>query len=143
MNKGSSLNLKLLVTITTICTLSTCTTGELYFKDGSGNRVLGCDVEFVGLPSVDKFAVEYALSLCAKSAIKKGYNLESDQKYLLNIDTSIPAAPCNQLWDHELAKSEYKDGQLSKKEYGYIVAHIDLGLAAVEQCSPNKRLWRQ
>ena len=30
-----------------------------------------------------------------------------------------------------------KDGQLSKKEYGYIVAHIDLGLAAVKQCSLN------
>jgi hypothetical protein len=132
------LNLNFLVTLATIFSLSACTTGKLYYKDESGHRVLGCDVEFVGLPSVDKFAVEYALSLCAKSTVKKGHSLENNQKYLLNIDTSIPAAPCNKLWDHELAKSEYKDGQLSKKEYGYIVAHIDLGLAAVEQCSPIK-----
>ena len=128
---------KFLVTLAATFSLSACSTGKLYYKDGSGSRVLGCDVEFVGLPRVDKFAVEYALSLCAKSAVKKGYDLENNRRYLLNIDTSIPAAPCNTLWDHELAKSEYKDGQLSKKEYGYIVAHIDLGLAAVKQCSLN------
>lgn len=94
-------------------------------------------MEFVGLPSVDKYAVEYALSLCAKNAVKKGYHLESEQEYLLAIDTAIPVAPCKKSWNLDLARSKYKNGQLSQKEYGYVVAHVDLGLAVVNQCSPN------
>lgn len=48
-----------------------CTTGKLYYTDNSGKRNLGCDVAFTVLPSVDKYAVEFALSLCAKSFIAK------------------------------------------------------------------------
>lgn len=45
-----------------------CTTsGQLYYVDTEGSEILGCDVEFIGMPSVDK----YALSLCAKSIVKK------------------------------------------------------------------------
>ena len=44
-----------------------CTTGKLYYTDKSDKRNLGCDVAFTGLLSVDKYAVEYALSLCAKN----------------------------------------------------------------------------
>ncbi|NQY47680.1 MAG: hypothetical protein HRT50_00995 [Colwellia sp.] len=134
------MNLQFLATIATVCLLSACTAGKLYYTDDSGHLVLACDVEFVGLPSVDKFAVEYALSLCAKSVVRKGHKLGNEQKYLLKIDTSIPAAPCGKFWDHELAKNEYQDGQLSKREYGYLVAHIDLGLAVVEQCSPDMQI---
>lgn len=124
-----SLNHKYFVLIVSILMLSACTTGKLYYKNSSGNRVLGCNVEFVGMPSVDKFAVEYALSHCAKSAVEKGHSLEPEQEYLLELDTTIPQAPSGMSWDHELAKSEYESGNLSKKEYGYIVAHIDMGLS--------------
>lgn len=85
------------------------------------------------MPSVDKYAVEYALSYCAKKAVKKGYQIED--KYLLKVDTAIPLAPCEKAWDHELAKQKYQQGQLTEKEYGYIVANIDLGLATVNACS--------
>ncbi|WP_238387597.1 MULTISPECIES: hypothetical protein [Idiomarina] len=117
--------------------MSACTTGKLYYTEQSGNRILGCDVEFVGLPSVDKFAVEYALSLCAKSVVHKGHQLDGNQQYLVNLDTSIPEAPCGHAWNHDLAKAKFTEGLLSKKQYGYIVAHIDLGLAVVNECSPN------
>ncbi|REL28974.1 hypothetical protein DXX93_15405 [Thalassotalea euphylliae] len=110
-----------------------CTTGQLYYQDAQGRKKLACDVEFVGLPSVDKYAVEYALSLCAKSVVNKGGVIE--ETYLLDIDTRIPDAPCGQQWSHEVAKSHYKQGILAKKEYGYIVAHIDMGLAKVNQCT--------
>ena len=113
--------------------LLSCTTGQLYYQDTQGAKKLACDVEFVGLPSVDKYAVEYALSLCAKSVVKKGGVIE--ENYLLDIDTSIPDAPCGQKWSHEAAKFQYKQGILSKKEYGYIVAHIDMGLASINQCT--------
>lgn len=95
---------------------------------------MGCDVEFVGLPSVDIFAVEYALSLCAKDSVKKGHVLDKEQQYLLELDLSIPDAKCGDAWDHDTAKRLYEAGDLSKKEYGYIVAHIDLGLAVVNDC---------
>jgi hypothetical protein len=113
--------------------LTACTTGQLYTVDEQGNRNLVCDVEFVGMPSVDVYAVEYALSLCAKSAVRKGYSVEETE--LLSLDTTIPAAPCGSLWDHELAKQKYKQGELSKKQYGYIVANIDLGLAVLNECA--------
>lgn len=113
--------------------MAACTTGQLFYVDSQGKKHLGCDVEFVGLPSVDKFAVEYALSLCAKSFVKKGYQI--NETYLLDIDTSIPDAPCGMMWSHELAKQMYSSGELSKKEYGYIVAHIDLGLAVTNECT--------
>lgn len=119
---------------------SACTTGQLFYTDTSGNRSLGCEVEFVGLPSVDKFAVEYALSLCAKNAVKKGHRLDNQQEYLLTLDLAIPTAPCGKSWDHEIAQARYKAGQLSKKQYGYIVAHIDLGLSVINECSSDNPL---
>ena len=88
--------------------LSACTTGELYYTKASGERVLGCDVEFVGLPSVDKFAVEYALSLCAKSSVKKGYSIEKEKEYLLTLELQIPESRCGESWNHKSAKELYK-----------------------------------
>ncbi|MBQ4830464.1 hypothetical protein J8L84_14400 [Alteromonas sp. MMG017] len=117
-----------------------CTTGKLYYTDKSGKRNLGCDVAFTGLPSVDKFAVEYALSLCAKNFIAKGYAIDDENEYLIGVNTSIPQPPCDKKWDHSVAKAKFKQGLLSKKEYGYIVAHIDLGLAEINQCEDNNEI---
>lgn len=114
-----------------------CTTGKLYYTNQSGERKLACDVEFVGLPSVDKYAVEYALSLCAKDASRKGFTIDEPQQYLLSLTLEIPAPPCDRTWDHDLAKAAYQDGTLSSKAYGYIVAHIDLGLAKLNICETH------
>jgi hypothetical protein len=123
---------KIFIFLLIVFIVSGCTTGQLHYVDTEGNRILACDVEFVGLPSVDKFAVEYALSLCAKNAVKRGFDIERPE--LLTIDTTIKLAPCGRIWDHELAKQSYNDGYLSKREYGYVVANIDLGLATVNEC---------
>ena len=113
---------------------SGCTTsGQLYYVDTEGHKKLAYDVEFIGMPSVDKFAVEYALSLCAKNIVKKGGVIK--EEHLLSIDTAIPLAPCEKAWTHELAKQQYQSKNLTKKEYGYIVANIDLGLATVNKCT--------
>lgn len=123
-----------LTLVSALFLLSACTTGQLYYTKTTGERVLACDVEFVGLPSVDKFAVEYALSLCAKDSLKKGYTIDQEQEYLLTLDLQIPKPSCGKSWNHDYANAEYKAGNLSKKEYGYIVAYIDLGLAVVNEC---------
>ena len=138
--QGNLLIHRFLIIFVALFLSSACTTGKLYYTETSGKRVLACDVEFVGLPSVDKFAVEYALSLCAKSSTKKGHTIDSDQQYLLTLELKIPEAKCGEAWDHESAKAQYRTGNLSKKEYGYIVANIDLGLAVVNECSPNNLL---
>jgi len=134
--QGSPLIYKFLSIFAVLFLLSACTTGQLYYTKASGERVLGCDVEFVGIPSVDKFAVEYALSLCAKSSVKKGYSIDKEKEYLLTLELQIPESKCGESWNHKSAKEHYRAGKLSKKEYGYIVANIDLGLAAVNKCSP-------
>lgn len=122
-----------LITIVTVGFLfAGCTTGQLYSIDSQNNRQLICDVEFVGLPKVDKYAVEYALSLCAKSAARRG--LRIDKPELLEIETTIPEAPCGTKWSHEAAKQQFALKKLSNKEYGYIVANIDLGLTTINQC---------
>ena len=133
---GRALNrvIKGLVVLCFTMAIAACTTGQLVYTDEKGDRRVGCEVEFVGLPSVDKHAVDYALSFCAKSAVKKGYTIDDTQTYLLALDTQIPSPPCEQAWHHDLAKAQYKQGQLNAREYGYIVAHIDLGLAAVNRC---------
>ena len=121
--QGNLLIHRFLIIFVALFLSSACTTGKLYYTETSGKRVLACDVEFVGLPSVDKFAVEYALSLCAKSSTQKGHTIDSDQQYLLTLDLKIPEAKCGEAWDHESAKAQYRTGNLSKKEYGYIVAN--------------------
>ena len=130
------------VAVALFTTLGTvgCTTGKLYYTDSTGNRTLACNVEFIGLPRVDKFAVEYALSFCAENAVAKGHHLDAEQVYLLTIDRTIPAPPCHASWDHKLAEQHYNKGLLTDQEYGYIVAYIDLGLAVVNECSSTSSL---
>ena len=83
-------------------------------------------------------ALEYALSLCAKSIVKKGGVIQKE--YLLKIDTHIPLAPCGKAWTHELAKQQFNSEQISKKEYGYIVANIDMGFSVVNECSHDQQI---
>lgn len=113
----------LILTALTACT----TTGQLKYMNAAGEEKIACDVEFVGLPSVDKYAVEYALSYCAKKLVEKGHSI--NETHLLTLDTSFPQAPDGQVWTHDLAKKAYKNKLISDKEYGYIVAYIDLGLS--------------
>ena len=86
--------------------LSACTTGKLYYTKASGERVLGCDVEFVGLPSVDKFAVEYAFSLCAKSSVKKGHSIDKEMEYLITLNLQIPESKWGESWNHKSANEQ-------------------------------------
>ena len=116
--QGRILHLIRLLVILVSLFLASYATGQIYYIDSQSNEKLGCDVEFVGLPSVDKYAVEYALSLCAKSIVKKGHSIS--ETYLLDIDTTIPDAPCGETWTHQIAKQQFKNDILSKKEYGYI-----------------------
>lgn len=105
--------------------LAGCTTGRLEYVTPEGETKYACEVEYTWEPSVDKYAVEYILSHCAKQAEKNGNTVV--RKELVSLDLSIPEAPKGMHWSFDLAKSLHKQGQLTDKQYGYIIAHMDLG----------------
>lgn len=115
---------KISMMLALIC-LTACTTGQLKYITAEGETKVACDVEYSWKPSVDKYAVEYILSYCAKKAVEKGHAVIDSR--LLALDLSVPDAPEGQTWSHELAKKQHHIGLLTDREYGYIIAFIDLG----------------
>lgn len=115
-----------LVVFTAACT----TRGHLDYITSSGEQKTACDTEYSGAPSVDKYAVEYVLSYCARKAVEQGHKVIDE--YLLTLDMSIPPSPHNQPWTFEYATELYNSGKLTDKEYGYLIAYIDLGLNTSE-----------
>lgn len=105
--------------------LSSCTTGRLEYITPAGETKFACETEYTWQPSVDKYAVEYILAYCAKRAKSQGNVVLKEQ--LLNIDLTVPTAPEGQMWTHELAKNLHNKTLLTDKEYGYLIAYLDLG----------------
>lgn len=102
-----------------------CTTGRLEYVTPKGEKRYACETEYTWAPSVDKYAVEYVLSYCAKEAAKRGNKVV--QEYLLELDLTVVAPPKGKSWDYELAKSLHQRNELTDKEYGYLIAYMDLG----------------
>jgi hypothetical protein len=110
-----------------VLVLSSCATqGKLEYITLDGEHKTACEIEYTWQPSVDKYAVEYILSHCAKKAIKKGYKVVGES--LLKIDLTIPLSTNGKSWTFDYAKELHKNNKLTDKEYGYIIAYIDLGL---------------
>jgi hypothetical protein len=106
--------------------VSCATQGKLEYITSDGEHKTACETEYTWAPSVDKYAVEYILSYCAQKAVKKGHKVIDES--LLKIDLSIPLTPNGNPWTFDYAKELHKNNKLSDKEYGYIIAYIDLGL---------------
>ena len=122
-----SIKLRLFFSLSLILVLASCATqGKLEYITSDGEHKTACEIEYTWEPSVDKYAVEYILSYCAKKAVKKGHRIVD--KSLLKIDLSIPLSPNGKPWTFDYAKELHKSNRLSDKEYGYIIAYIDLGL---------------
>jgi len=119
--------MRVIFAILLIFTLSACTTrGQLAYITTTGEHKTACETEYTWAPSVDKYAVEYILSYCAKKAVEKGHKVLD--KSLLKLDLTIPNNPKGVAWTFEYAKKLHKQDELSDKELGYIIAFIDLGL---------------
>lgn len=109
-----------------ILILTSCTTGRLEYYTPQGEKKVACETEYTGAPSVDKYAVEYVLAVCARRATEAGHSVVD--KRLLTIDLSVPNPPEGDAWTFELATAFYEQGKLTDKEYGYLIASIDLGI---------------
>ncbi|MCW8878126.1 MAG: hypothetical protein OQJ89_14470 [Kangiellaceae bacterium] len=120
------MNLQLRIILISILLVSSagCTTGKLEYLTSGGELKTACETEYSWMPSVDKYAVEYKLAYCAKKAVAQGYTVV--EKRLLSLDLTIPKAPGERDWNFELAGQEFDLGNLTNKEYGYIIAYIDL-----------------
>lgn len=105
--------------------ISGCVTqGQLEYVTAEGELKTGCETEYVGAPSVDQYAVEYVLAHCARQAIKQGYRVKNTR--LLTLDLALPVHPDGLDWTFENATALHQKGRLTDKEYGYIVASVDL-----------------
>ena len=122
---GNKIKFLVSVALASVFALSGCTTGKLEYITPKGETKYACETEYTWQPSVDKYAVEYVLSHCAKKAAELG-NTVPDKK-LLMLDLTVPAPPEGKRWDVDLAKSMHHKGQLTDKEYGYLIAYLDLG----------------
>lgn len=116
--------LTLIISLTFFC--SCATQGKLEYITSNGQYKTACETEYTWKPSVDKYAVEYVLSYCAKRATKKGYKVIDES--LLKNDLTILKPPRGNSWTFDYAKALHAKNKLSDKEYGYIIAFIDLGL---------------
>lgn len=105
--------------------ISACTTGRLEYITLEGERRFACATEYTWQPSVDRYAVEYVLAHCARQAVAQGHAIVDTA--LLDLDLSVPIPPAGKRWSHSLAKQHHKQGMLTNKEYGYLIAHLDLG----------------
>lgn len=105
--------------------MSACTTGSLEYITLDGERRFACATEYTWQPSVDRYAVEYVLAHCARQAVTQGHAIVDTA--LLELDLSVPISPAGKRWSHALAKQHHKQGMLTNKEYGYLIAHLDLG----------------
>jgi hypothetical protein len=107
--------------------LASCATqGKLEYITAEGEHKTACETEYTWQPAVDKYAVEYTLSYCAKKAVQKGNKVIDES--LLKTDLNIPLPSNGNAWTFAYAKELHKNKRLTDKEYGYIIAYIDLGL---------------
>ncbi|RTE86915.1 MULTISPECIES: hypothetical protein [Gammaproteobacteria] len=122
-----------IITITAILIalfLGACTKGKLEYYDADGQLKTACETVYTWQPSVDKYAVEYVLAHCARKAQEQGLTVK-DQR-LLDIDLSVPVSPEGQPWTFDLAREHHQKGLITDKQYGYILAYIDLGYPVIE-----------
>ncbi|WP_298444072.1 hypothetical protein [uncultured Ferrimonas sp.] len=120
--------MRILISLLVASLLIACTTqGRLHYITAEGVHKSACETEYFGAPAVDKYAVEYFLSYCAQQAVAQGHTVVNAA--LLTLDLSIPPSPNGKPWTFELATKRYQAKQLTEKEYGYIIAHLDLALS--------------
>ncbi|MEW6997402.1 hypothetical protein AADZ86_06845 [Colwelliaceae bacterium BS250] len=116
----------LLSLLITLLLISCATQGRLEYITAAGEHKTACETEYTWQPSVDKYAVQYILSYCARKAKQEGHQVVDAS--LLEIDTNIPLPPNGQFWTVEYAQQLHRLNKLSDKQYGYIIGYTDLGL---------------
>ncbi len=109
-----------LTTIILILCLSSCAGREITITDNNGKVIGECiggaDWLFYRL----QVTIDYQLYLCAKDLIKEGYTVSD--KSLLELDFTLPQPPEGKFWNKKLAMYHFKNGDITERKLGYILA---------------------
>ncbi|WP_076411197.1 hypothetical protein [Shewanella sp. UCD-KL12] len=100
-----------------------CAQGRLDVIDTNGKVIGECSAAFAWHWYGAKDSVNYILNLCAQEQIVKGYTI-SDKTVLVN-DYTLPVPPKGSVWNKITAKAQFKTGNISEQQYGYILAAIE------------------
>ncbi len=112
------------IALSLLAVLVGCTKGHLTYITPDGQQKTACATEYTWQPEVDKYAVEYVLAYCAKKAQAKGYQVLDES--LLTLDLTLPTPPAGLQWSHQLAKEQHLKKAISDRDYGYLIAWLDL-----------------
>lgn len=103
--------------------LSGCAERSIDITDQKGEVVGGCiagfDWHLYGLQD----SIDYMLYECAKDSIAKGFQISD--KRLLTLDFSLPQPPEGKYWNKKLAMHHYREGDITERKLGYILAAIE------------------
>lgn len=117
--------------------LSSCAGREINLTDNSGKVVAECiggaDWHFYGLQDT----IDYQLYLCAKDWIEKGYIISD--KSLLERDFTLPPPPEGKSWNKKLAMYHFKNGNITERKLGYILAATEHEYIMISRAA-NKKL---
>jgi hypothetical protein len=107
-------------TVVLILCLSSCAGREITITDNNGKVVGECiggaDWHFYGLQDT----IDYQLYLCSKDLIEKGFTVSD--KSLLERDFTLPQPPEGKSWNKKLAMYHFKNGDITERKLGYILA---------------------
>lgn len=117
------MKLKFAIIILLTILLSSCAGRQINIIDHEGKVIGECiagyDWHFYGLQD----SIDYALYLCAKGSIEKGYTVSD--KSLLERDFTLPKPPDGKSWNKKLAMYHFKNGDITEQKLGYILAAIE------------------
>lgn len=100
-----------------------CARGQLDIIDADENIVGECSANFYGHWYGAQDSVDYILHVCAKEQVEKGYRISDGS--IFDNDYTLPEPPQDSAWNKRAAEREFKDGNISEKQYGYILAAIE------------------
>ena len=100
-----------------------CANGEVNVIDANDKVVGQCSAKLYWHWHGAQDSVDYLLHVCAKEQVEKGFRI-SDESVLYG-DYALPAPPQDMSWNKKIALQEFKDGNISEKKYGYILAAIE------------------
>lgn len=105
------------------CLVVGCARGQIDIIDADENIVGQCSANFYGHWYGAQDSVDYILHICAKEQVAKGFRI-SDESILDN-DYTLPTPPQGAAWNKRTAKQEFNGGNISEKQYGYVLAAIE------------------
>ncbi|EWH08795.1 lipoprotein, partial [Catenovulum agarivorans DS-2] len=114
---------KIVISLFLLFSLIGCSNRVIHLVDDNGKEVGECTagyyLHFYGLED----SIDYMLYQCAKGFIDKGYKVSGVLP--LDRDYTLPKPPEGESWNKKLAMSHFKNGKITERKLGYVLAAIE------------------